>query len=287
VDRSHLASITLRPRTPSGRVFVLDAYASRSGLARSTAGTLTLPRLDVRDAHVVASVTESGTSTVRLSIPIRGTARTTSRVWVDTASVTDGGSRGRKYTLVAGQKSLEVPVTVVADGTFSPDPVGYLVSVTALRDAVTGRYVGRLDVDGGVDPPTLTALEPHVEVHQGETIRWTLRLSAPVRGWWSADLAFTTPADGAEVTSAQVLRSWSDRYLQTPRTAAGAPRPLSGSGATWVLDVSDLATTATVELPLAAGPPADQDRFGQVEVQPDGVLLTEPLVLTATVHPTS
>jgi hypothetical protein len=284
VDRAHLASITLRPRTPSGRVFVLDAYASRSGLARSTAGTLTLPRLDVRDAHVVASVTESGTSTVRLSIPIRGTARTTSRVWVDTASVTDGGSRGRKYTLAAGQKSLEVPVTVVADGTFSPDPVGYLVSVTALRDAVTGRYVGRLDVDSGVSPPTLTAVEPHVEVTQGQTARWTLRLSAPVRGWYTTPLSFTKPDAGPELTSAEVLRSWSDLHLQAPVTTAGVARPLSAAQAVWDLEMGYLVTTATVELPLATGPPVGQDRFVQVQVEPDGVLLTQPLVLTARVR---
>jgi len=285
VDRTRLASITLRPRTSSGRVFLLDAYASRSGLARSSVTAMTLPRLDVKDAHVVAAVTESGTSTVHLSIPVRGTARTTSRVWVDTASVTDGVSRGRAYTLAAGQKSLNVPVTVLADGTFSAEPVGYLVSVTALRDAVTGRYVGRLDVGSDVKAPTVTPLEPHVEVRQGETIRWTLRLSAPVRGWWSTDLSFIKPADGEELTSAQLLRSWSDRYLQAPRTAAGAPRPLSAAGATWTVDLSDLVTTATVELPLAAGPSVGQDRFVEVRVEPDGVLLTEPLVLTATVHP--
>jgi hypothetical protein len=284
VDRRHLASITLRPRTTSGRVFVLDAYASRTGLARSSVSVLTLPRLDERDARVVAAVSESGTSTVHVSIPVRGAARSTSRVWVATTSVTDGVATGRAYPLTPGQTSLSVPVTVLADGTFSVDPVAYQVQVTALRDAVTGRYVGTLDVDSVVPAPTLTALEPHVEVHQGETIRWTPRLSAPVRGWWSTDLSFTKPSDGVELTSAQVLRSWSDRYLQTPRAATGAPRPLSGSGATWTLDLSDLVTTATVELPLAAGPAVTSDRLVQVQVEPDGVLLTEPLVLTAAVR---
>jgi hypothetical protein len=284
VDRTRLASITLRPRTSSGRVFVLDAYASRSGLARSTAGVLTLPRLDVRDATVTVGTTDSGTSTVRLAIPVRGTARSTSRVWVDTASVTDGASTGRAYTLRPGQKSLDVPVTVLADGTFSVDPVQYVVSVTALRDAVTGRYVGALDVGSDVPPPTLAALDAHVDVTQGETARWTLRLSAPLRGWFSTGLTFTRPSEGAEVVSTQVLRSWADQHLQTPRSKDGTPRPLSRTDALWTLDLGDLVTTATVELPLS-GLGVGGDSTVQVQVEPDGVVLVEPLVLTATVHP--
>jgi hypothetical protein len=287
VDRRRLASITLRPRTSSGRVFVLDAYASRSGLARSTATALTLPRLDVADTRLVAGVTETGTADLHLAIPVRGVARSTSRVWVETASVTQGVSRGRSYTLAPGQTSLSVPVTVVADGTFSADPVAYQVSVTALRDAVTGRYVGTLDVDSGVDPPTLTALGPHVEVTAGETARWTLRLSAPVRGWYSSSLSFTRPDAGPELTSAQVLRSWADQHLQAPRSADGTPRALSLADPLWTLEFGDLVTTATVELPLAAGPALTQDRFVQVQVEPDGLLLTEPLVLTATVRATA
>jgi hypothetical protein len=285
VDRSHLASVTLRPRTTSGRVFVLDAYASRSGLARSTASVLTLPRLDVQDAAVSAGVTDSGTTTVHLSIPVRGSVTSSSRVWVDTASLSDGAATGRAYTLKAGQKSLSVPVTVIADGTFSVEPVQYLVTVTALRNAVTGRYAGTLDVDSGVPAPTLTALEPNVEVTQGQTVRWTLRLSAPVRGWYSTALTFTQPEAGDEVTSDQVLRSWADQHLDSPRTRDGRPRTLSSAGSLWALELGDLVTTATVELPLAAGSAATTDRHVQLEVQPDGVLLTEPLVLTATVHP--
>jgi hypothetical protein len=203
---------------------------------------------------------------------------------VDTASVLQGTTRGRVYTLAPGQKSLSVPVTVVADGTFSPDPLPYLVSVTALRDAVIGRYVGTLDVDSGVDPPTLTALEPHVEVAQGQTVRWTLRLSAPVRGWYSTMVTFAEPDAGAELTSAQVLRSWADQHLGAPQSVDGTPRVLSRADVRWALEFGDLATTATVELPLAAGPALDQDRYVQVQVEPDGVLLTSPLVLTATVR---
>jgi hypothetical protein len=284
VDRAALASVTLRPRTSSGRVFVLDAYASRPGLARSSASVLTLPRLDVGDATITAGVTDSGTATVRLSIPVHGTVRTTSRVWVDTASVSDGAATGRTYTLSPGQTTLSVPVTVIADGTFSVDPVQYFVSVTALRDAVTGRYVGSLDVDSDVPPPTVTAVDPQVEVTQGETVRWTLRLSAPVRGWYSTTLSFAPPQTGTELTSDQVLRSWSDQHLVTPRRTNGTPRSLSAAGASWTLELGELATTATIELPLS-GIGASDDRTVEVHVEPDGVVLTEPLVLTATVHP--
>jgi hypothetical protein len=266
-------------------VFVLDAYASRSGLARSRAGVLTLPRLDVRDAKVKVGVTGSGTTTVHLTIPVRGTAKATSRVWVDTASLSDGGSTGRAYTLKAGQTSLSVPLTVISDGTYSVDPVEYLVSVTAVRDIETGRYVGSVEVGSTVAPPTLTVLDAHVDVTQGETARWTLRLSAPVRGWFSTNLSFVPPQSGAELTSDQVLRSWSDAHLQTPRTQHGTPRALSSSGALWNLEMGDLVTTATVELPLSGASSATGDRNVSVQVEPDGVLLTEPLLLTATVHP--
>lgn len=284
VDRAHLRSITLRPRTSSGRVFVLDAYASRSGLARSTASTLTVPRLDVADATVTPEVTPSGTATVQLSIPIRGTVKATSRVWVDTASAWTGVGNGRSYTLKPGQTSLSVPVTVIADGTFATDPVEYLVSVVALRDAVTGRYVGALDVGNTVPPPTMTALQPQVEVTQGDTVRWTLRLSGPVRGWSNLALAFESPQAGPELTSAQVLRSWADQHLETPRAADGTPRVLSASSPMWNVTFDELSTTATLELPLS-GVSASSDRYVQVQVEPDGVLLNEPLVLTATVHP--
>jgi hypothetical protein len=285
VDRRHLASITLRPRTSSGRVYVLDAYASRSGLGRSTVSVRSVARLDVRDATVAVGTTESGTATAHLTIPVRGTATRTSRVWVETMSLSDGGSTGRVHTLKPGQTSLTVPVTVVADGTYAVDPVQYLVAVTALRDAVTGRYVGHLDVQSDVPPPTLSALDPHVEVTQGQTIRWTLQLSSPVRGWYSTALTFAPPTSGTELTSAQVLRSWSDLHLQAPRGTDGSPRALSRSAAMWSLDLGELATTATVELPLARGSTATGDRFVQVEVEPDGVVLTDPLVLTATVRP--
>jgi hypothetical protein len=99
-------------------------------------------------------------------------------------------------------------------------------------------------------------------------------------------LSFTTPDAGPELTSAEVLRSWSDLHLQAPTTTAGEARPLSAAQAVWDLELGYLVTTATVELPLAAGPPIGQDRFVQVQVEPDGVLLTQPLVLTATVRAT-
>jgi hypothetical protein len=52
----------------------------------------------------------------------------------------------------------------------------------------------------------------------------------------------------------------------------------------WTLDLGDLVTTATVELPLS-GLGVGGDSTVQVQVEPDGVVLVEPLVLTATVHP--
>jgi len=118
----------------------------------------------------------------------------------------------------------------------------------------------------------------------GETIRWTMRLSAPMRDYYSINGSFVGPSGATpELETGSVLRSWLRVHqdIGSPDTS----RPLSETP-TYVWAAFDpLGTTLTLELPTAAGANVGTGRAVRLQIQADGLLLDDPLDLTATVLP--
>ena len=287
LDLRHITSIGILATSKSGRMYLLDAFAASTGERPMTVRPYDFPRLDAP----VTSIDEGpaqpgGLRTIEVQVRSTGNSTRPAKVLISTLDTSGygGNGTGQVFTLAPGQTSVDVPLTILADGVWSSLPVRYAVTVVALRNAVTGTYFGTVEINSSTPPPTLSALDPSVTVQVGETIRWTMRLSSPMRDYYSLNGMFVAPGGATpELETGSVLRSWLRVHqdIGSPDTS----RPLSETP-TYVWSAFDpLGTTLTLELPIAAGADVGTGRVVRLQLQADGLLLDDPLDLTATVLP--
>ncbi len=277
---SKVRSITIKATSAKGNLFFLDAFTSRRTQPKPVAPR-SVPRFEVQDTSAVVSETPSGTKRVNVTVKARGTSTKASRLAVAVVS-SSGEYTQRVLRVPAGTRSVKVPITVPADGVYTPGGGG-LVVVSPLRNAAATSYLGTVDITSDVPVPQLTFPVTHVEVTQGESVRWPVELSGLTTDMVFAMGAFVQPAAGlAELSSAQVpLSAYTALGLEPP----ARPGPLSTTGLYLMETMVPMQTLGSFELPIRRLPALTVPRYVAFTVYPDDFYLTAPVTLTAKINP--
>jgi hypothetical protein len=273
---------------------VLDAYLSHHGLSTSSIVPTSVPRFEVstsavtlpgddkvHEVPVTISVVGAVTRPARLWMSVQGVGGL-GQVAAPTTPLADGLT---EVTVAPGTTTVSFTVKALGNSVFSPVPDHVQVVVYAAHDAQVSGYVGGADVSSDAPAPTLTAVQTAVSTVQGQPMIWTLKLSAPTRYGWFGQALAVAPTTGTELTVADLLPVWVQQHAFTPTLPDGTSAPLSQASLNLTIGVDMLVTTAVLEIPTARTSTSTGDRTVAIEVQPDGVVVTQPLRLTAVVHP--
>jgi dienelactone hydrolase len=175
IDLRSVTTMTLLPRSDSGRVWVLDAWRWEPGL--STAQPLRLPRLDVGRIEVVEGDTPH---TVTVPLTITGPARGPGRVWV---AVLDPQKAGAQRSYIAdvppGARRVDVEIPIDGDTRDDYDELQYVVAVKAITGLGIGDYVGGALVRDDDATPDITVTSVRDSVVEGTALLWRFTMSAP------------------------------------------------------------------------------------------------------------
>jgi len=274
-------SFTIKATSAKGELFFLDAFTSRRTQPKPLS-PVNVPRFEVQDTSAVVRETPSGTTKIDVTIKARGRAwPTSSRLAVGVASST-GEYTQRVVRVAPGTRTVKVPITVPADGVYTPGGGGF-VTVTPLRNAAATSYLGTVDITSDVPVPRLTFPVTHVEVTQGQPVRWPMELSGLTSEMVLAIGAFVpTEAGLAELGSTHVpISVYTAMGLEPP----AKPGPLSTTGLYLMGALVPLQSGGSFELPTRKAPALTAPRHVAFTVFPDDVYLSEPVTLTATINP--
>jgi hypothetical protein len=243
-----VTAVELRPLAPSGRFWLLDISAREPRLAGSDA--IHLPRVSVGD--LVVPEGDAGTITVDVPIAIDGLVTQRARVWVQFTDYADLVQPTRSFPLVLepGATAASVPYTFTADDVFNQYPRRVQLTLLAQRNAVTGDFVGFVEVTDDEPPPSLTVDAARVSAAEGGALTWTFRLSAPLADGASWAIQFL-PAAGrfAELDTDDVPASFLEQFGVVP---PGPAVPLSDLDIWLGIEFAPGSTEATVSIPTAA-----------------------------------
>lgn len=293
IDLRSIRAIAFRARSSTGHVYLLDAFGSRAGTARSSVSPTSVPRFEVtstsvtlpaddqvHEVPVTVRVIGDVVRPARLLLAVQGAGGGPGKVQV--RDLADGVS---ELTVAPGTREIAFTIKALGSSVFSSEPDRVSVLVYAARDAQVSGYIGGADVRSNVPAPTLAVARPDIEVVQGRPMIWVLSLSAPARyGWYDMALA-VQPASGTELTVADLLPVWVRDRAQSPALPDGSPAPLSQAELNLPVGMDMLVTTSVLEIPTARTSASTGDRTVSLEIQPDGIVVLAPLRLTAVVHP--
>ncbi|WP_432195996.1 hypothetical protein [Streptomyces sp. bgisy027] len=217
LDLRHVRSLTLTPRTRSGKAWLMDAWAWRPGtpvvsaapLPRVDIGRLTVKEGDsgVRTHRVPVSVSGQGSGQVRLFVPDPVTERVTSRL----------------VTVRPGSNVIDVPVKVEGNTRYGYDS-GQDIFVKAVRTAVVGSHLGGVTVQNDDPMPSVSVAPLADRVAEGQPLKWRVSLSAVADADVTGVYALLPVTAGRELSSKDVDPRWLDENTgQSP----DPERPLS------------------------------------------------------------
>ncbi|MFD5862570.1 alpha/beta hydrolase [Streptomyces chartreusis] len=218
LDLRHVKSLTLTPRTRSGKAWLMDAWAWRPGtpavsaapLPRVDIGRLTVKEGDsgVRTYRVPVSVSGHGSGQVRLFVPDPVTDRVTSRL----------------VTVRPGTNVIDVPVKVEGNTRYGYDS-GQDIFVKAVRTAVVGSHLGGVTVQNDDPMPSVSVTPLADRVTEGRPLKWRVSLSAVADADVTGVYALLPVTEGRELSTKDVDPRWLDENTgQSP----DPERPLSG-----------------------------------------------------------
>ncbi|GGW71455.1 hypothetical protein GCM10010503_56110 [Streptomyces lucensis JCM 4490] len=260
LDLKSVKSLTLTPRSGSGRAWLMDAWGWRAGTPAVRASAL--PRVDIGRATV-----DEGDSGVRTyHVPVQVTGQGSGRVRVYAVDPATGTVKDRLVTVRPGGHDIDVPVTVKGNTRYGSD-VSYDVFAKAVRGAVVGSYRGGITVHDDDPAPAMTVTPVAGRVAEGKSLRWRLSLSEAVDVDMSA-MFTVVPADGPELSTKDVPAGW------LRDTAGAKPDPERRLSAVdglylWV-DIPAGRRVADVTVPTVKDrvtEPAESVRFQQIDPQ--------------------
>lgn len=282
-DARKVVSMSLVATSKRGTIFLLDAFTSRTEQPKIARSVTRVPHVEVA-ALTRAHLTEqpSGVQRVEVGATVTGSSARPSRLAVSVLDL-DGMFRERVVRLEPGQRKFSVPIDLPADGVYNPYGGFAFVTVKPLRNAAVSNYVGEVLTTSDAEQPTASFPTRHVEVTQGEAVRWPVELDglsidpqyllgelvAPERG-------LTELAAGSVPAS---LFTWSGLPAPKPNV------PLSRTGLFLVGEVASLHAGGTIELPTRRTPALPGPRHVALFVYPDFAALSEGVMLTATIRP--
>ncbi|MFH0518362.1 hypothetical protein ACHBTE_14430 [Streptomyces sp. M41] len=243
VDLKRIKSLTLTPRSGSGRAWLMDAWSWRPGTPDVREAPL--PRVDV--GRLTVKEGDAGLRTYQVPVRVSGQGSGQVRLYVvdpDTGKVTD-----RLMTVRPGTHDLDVPVRVEGNDRYGYD-VGHDVFVKAVRTSVVGSHYGGVHVQDDDPMPSLTVTPVAGRVTEGKPLKWRLSLSAVADAEVGGQFLALPVSGGKELSTKDVDPAW----LEAQAGVSPVPeRPLSGLDGFYLWAAVDPGETSTVvELPTLA-----------------------------------
>ncbi|MFF8407003.1 hypothetical protein ACF06P_35925 [Streptomyces sp. NPDC015684] len=275
LDLKSVKSLTLTPRSASGRAWLMDAWGWRAGTPAVRAAAL--PRVDL--GRTTVDEGDSGVRTYHVPVRVAGEGGGQVRVYVvDPAT---GRTKNRLVTVRAGGDGIDVPVEVKGNTRYGTD-VSYDVLVKAVRGAVVGSYRGGITVHDDDPAPTMTVTPVADKVAEGKSLKWRVSLSQAV------DVDMTTMFQVAPVTGPELsTKDVSARWLRD--TAGAKPDPerrLSKVDGLYLwVDIPPGRTSTDITVPTVEDrvtEPVESVRFRQIDPE-TGKPQTGGLVLDGSV----
>ncbi|MCS0602613.1 hypothetical protein NX794_15550 [Streptomyces sp. LP11] len=275
LDLKSVTSLTLTPRSGSGRAWLMDAWGWRAGTpAVRTAAT---PRVDLGRTTV-----DEGDSGVRTyHVPVRVTGSGSGQVRLYVLDPSTGATKDRLVTVRAGGAGVDIPVEVKGNTRYGND-VSYDVVAKAVHGAVVGSYRGGITVRNDDPAPRMTVTPVADRVAEGKTLKWRVTLSEAVDIDMGA-LLRARPVTGAELSTKDVSARW---LRDTAGVKPDPERKLSAVDELYLwVDVPAGRTTADVTLPTVKDQVregVESVRFQQVDMATNKPV-TDGLVLSGSV----
>lgn len=201
LDLGHVKSLTLTPRSRSGRAWLMDAWGWAPGTPVVKAAAL--PRVDV--GRTIVKEGDSGTRTYRIPVEVSGHGSGQVRVYV--LDPDSGRAEDRLVTVRPGSGAVDVPVEVKGDTAYGDD-VEHDIAVKAVRGAVVGKYRGGLTVANDDPEPVITLSPVADRVSEGETLTWRLSVDAPAATDLYEPVRVLPVTEGAELSTKDVDPQW-------------------------------------------------------------------------------
>ncbi|MYS09675.1 hypothetical protein GTW71_25310, partial [Streptomyces sp. SID6041] len=244
LDLKRVTALELTPRGASGRAWLMDAWGWRPG----TPAVSPAPAARVDVGRLTVAEGDSGVRTYR--VPVRVSGRGSGQVRLFVADPASGAQTSRVVTVRPGRQDIVVPVEVRGNDRFGND-VAHDAFVKAVRGTVVGSHRGGVTVRNDDPMPEVGVTPVADDVTEGAPLVWRVTLSAPADAEISGHIEFLPPADGTELTTADLDPTWLREQLgELP----SPPVPLSGipfGGLNLPVSVPAGATTAEVSLPTA------------------------------------
>ncbi|MEU6948664.1 hypothetical protein ABZ957_26065 [Streptomyces sp. NPDC046316] len=247
LDLTRITTLELTPRGGSGSAWLMDAWGWRPGTP-AAGPTTAMPRVDigrltvdegdsgVRTYRVPVHVSGQGSGQVRVFVPEPGTDKSTSRI----------------VTVRPGSQDIDVPVEVRGNTRYGYD-FSQDVSVKAERGVAVGSHRGGVTARNDDAMPTATLTPVAADVTEGKPLTWRLTLSEAADVEIGGSLSLLPVAGGAELSSADVGRSWLEEHFGEP---PARPVPLSGlwggEEPSFSVHVPAGMTSAEVQVPTVA-----------------------------------
>jgi len=279
VDLRHITRIDLLPRSATGEVWVLDAWARHPGLAR--AENVPVVRVDL--GHWRVQEGGDGRRTVRVPVTLTGTIDVPATFWiVQAARKADlpPALAAQYVTIAPGTRRLEVGLQVVGNALDDEDLISRPVYAQAVSDTVVGDWAGALDILDDDPSPSVTITSAHAV--EGESLVWALSLSAPSHREVSVDFrAIPVPSGTAALATDDVPDWWLAPWTGLP---SSPPVPLADLDLSLFCNVPAGQTGSTLEIPTVADDRAEGeeqvvlDVVGEVPGLPAGTQVTGTVV---------
>ncbi|MFE2012978.1 hypothetical protein [Streptomyces sp. NPDC059491] len=206
LDLRRITAVSLTPRAGAGRAWLMDAWGWRPGtpvvrpapLARVDIGRLTVKEGDsgTRTYRVPVTVSGRGGGQVRLFLPRPDTGEVTSRL----------------VTVRPGRHDIDVPVEVRGNTRYGYDATRDAF-VKAVRGTVVGSHRGGVTALNDDAMPTLRLTPVADDVSEGAALGWRLTLSDVADADITGEVSFLAPAEGPELSTADVDRAWLEERL--------------------------------------------------------------------------
>jgi hypothetical protein len=166
---------------------------------------------------------DSGNHVVDVRVEVQGPITAPVRLWMTVRDESgEVPATSEIVTLSPGDTFLDVPIEVDGDQRDDRDRV-ISVTIRALREAVTGHYLGTLRVLDD-DPAAQATVTPTASAIEGEPLRWTISLDRPSDVYVAFGFKTVAPAVGlTEMLTNDVKPHWLKRCARVPQD----PKPVS------------------------------------------------------------
>ncbi|MFI5555436.1 alpha/beta hydrolase family protein [Streptomyces sp. NPDC051738] len=220
LDLKHVKFLELTPRTRSGRVWLMDAWAWQPGTP--VVREARLPRVDI--GRLTIKEGDSGVRTYRVPVRVSGQGGGQVRLFV--ADPVTGKVTDRLVTLRPGAHDIDVPVKVEGNTRYGYE-LAHDVFVKAVHSSVVGAHRGGVTAENDDPMPSISVTPVVDRVAEGQPLKWRVSLSAVADVEVGAMFAVLPVTDGQELSTKDVDPRW---LLENSGEYPDPERPLSKVG---------------------------------------------------------